>query len=268
MRLGGKIALVTGAGKGIGKGLARELAREGADVAITYTASAKGAGEIVAEMQELGRRAFAVRADLSKYADAVNAIRATAEHFGRIDILVNNSGITDPHPFLEITEETYDQTLDINLKGLFFCAQEAAKAMIRQGNGGRIINISSVHAFHSFPKHAHYAASKGGINSFTSEVSLELAPYGITVNAVAPGMIEVEKYPDLIANYDPAEWGPTIPLGRVGYPVDIAKMVVFFASDDADWITGQVIVVDGGMLCRSPHYAPSPLTTYPNYRRR
>lgn len=266
MRLAGKVALVTGGGKGIGKGLALALGAEGADVALTYHASAVGAREVVATLEQSGRRAQAIPANLAKVADARRAVQATVESLGGLDLLVYNAGVTEPRPFLEMTEEHYDATLDLNLKGAYFCAQEAARVMIARGVRGSIVLISSLHGFLSFPGHTHYAASKAGMDQFVRTAANELGPYGIRINAVAPGMIEVEKYPEVFTNYDRNEWGPTIPLGRVGEPLDIARVVNFLASDEADYITGITIRVDGGIMTRSPHYPPSPITTYPDRR--
>ena len=266
MRLDNKVVLVTGGGKGIGKGLAMDIGQAGADVALTYNASARGAQEVVEQLRKLGRRAIAIQANLGKVEDARHSVTATVEEFGRLDVLVYNAGITDPHPFLEMTEEEYDLTLDINLKGAFFCMQEAARVMIEKGICGSIVMISSGHAFLSFPKHAHYAASKAGMDQMVKTVANELAPYGIRINGVTPGMIEVEKYydDDVIEGYDPDKWGPTIPLGRPGYPRDISNATIFLASDVADYMTGSMMRVDGGLFTRSPHWGPK--CTYPNLR--
>jgi NAD(P)-dependent dehydrogenase (short-subunit alcohol dehydrogenase family) len=266
LRLSDTKALVTGGGRGIGKGLALALGRAGADVALTFNQSERGAREVVDELSRLGRRAVAIPADLSRVADAQHAVAATVEALGRIDLLVYNAGITDPHPFLEMDEAEYDATLDINLKGAFFCIQAAARAMIERG-GGRVVAIGSLHGSLSFPGHAHYAASKAGLEQLVRTVANELAPYGITANLVVPGMVEVEKTRDGPEPYDRAVWGTTIPLGRVGTPDDIAGAVMFLASPEASYVTAAVIRVDGGIMTRSPHYPPSGATTYPNLRR-
>jgi glucose 1-dehydrogenase len=268
MRLRDRAVLVTGGGKGIGRGLALALAEAGADVAVTYNRSRDGAERVVDEIRGLGRRALAIPADLSRVAEARRCVAAALEVLGRLDVLLANAGVTDPRPFLEMTEEEYDATLDLNLKGAFFCAQAAARAMIERGTAGRIVVISSLHAVLSFPGHTHYAASKAGLDQFVRTAANELGPYGITVNAVQPGMIEVEKYPDLFEDYDPAAWGRTIPLGRVGHPRDLAGAVLFLASSDADYVTGATIRVDGGIMTRSPHYPPAPTTVYPDVRPR
>lgn len=265
MDLAGKVVLITGGGRGIGRGLALEMARAGADIALTYNASSKGAKEVAAEIGQLGRRVVMISADLSQVADARRAVTETVAAFSRLDVLVCNAGITDSHPFVEITEDEYDMTLDLNLKGAFFCTQEAVRAMIANKITGRIVLISSVHGFLSVPGHSHYAASKAGMNQFVRTVSHEIGPYGITINAIAPGAIEIESYREK-AGYDRDLLGTTIPLGRVGYPRDVAGGVIFFASGAADYITGTVMYIDGGVMTRSPHCSPEETITYANLR--
>jgi NAD(P)-dependent dehydrogenase (short-subunit alcohol dehydrogenase family) len=266
MRLADKVALVAGGDRGIGRGIAIELGREGADVALTTFATADGANEVVAELQQLGRRAMAIPADLTRTANAGHAVAATVEAMGRLDLLVFNSGVHTPHPFLEMTQEIYDATLDLNLRGAFFCVQEAARAMIAQGISGSIVTISSTQSYLSMAGHSHYAASKAGMNQFVRTVANELGPYGINVNAIAPGHIKTPDRAKEIPNYNPERWAPTVPLGRIGTPQDVARAVVFLASSDADYITGTVTVIDGGIITRSPHYDPEGTLTYPNLR--
>ncbi len=249
-KLAGKVACVTGAGTGIGVGIALALAEAGADVAVSYHGSEEGARQTVEKIRGLGRRALLRRADITQSAEARGLVDATVAELGRIDIMVNNSGVTWPKPFLELDEETWDQTFAINLRGMFLCSQQAARHMVRQGGGGRIINLSSVHGFSSAPRHAHYEATKGGINMFTKALAIELAPYQITVNAIAPGAIEVERYFRTMPGYDRQEMGARIPLGRVGFPADVAPLAVFLASDEASYITGETILVDGGLIAR------------------
>lgn len=248
MRLEGKVAAVTGAGTGIGHGIAVAMAREGADIALHYHGNATGAETARREIEAQGRTCLVHQADLGRSDQARGFISAVLQRFGRIDVLVNNSGVTWPEPFLELKEETWDQTFAINLKAMFVCSQEAAREMVRRGEGGRIINLSSVHGFAAMPFHAHYEATKGGIDQFTKGVAIELAPHGITVNAIAPGAIEVERY--LRPDYDRAAMGRRIPLGRVGLPADIAGAAVFLASDEASYVTGAVLLVDGGLIAR------------------
>ena len=245
MRLAGKAALVTGAGRGIGRGIALELSREGARVAVNYLSSERMAHELVALIRESGQEAFAIQADVSKSSDVNHMVNETVERFGGLDILVNNSGITILKPFLEDTEEVWDKTIDTNLKGPFLCSLAAAKIMVQRG-GGKIVNISSVNGYTTIPGLTHYAASKGGLNMLTKAMALDLAPYKINVNCIGPGTIEVEKYFN-DPQYDRQRWGDGAPWGRVGFPADIGKAVVFLASDDADYITGQVLYVDGGI---------------------
>ncbi|HEY8446927.1 MAG TPA: glucose 1-dehydrogenase [Thermomicrobiales bacterium] len=245
--LAGKVAVVTGAGTGIGVGIGEWLARAGAAVAAGYYASGSGADALAARIRMGGGRAFSHPCDVRDQASVEAFFDRVIEQFGRVDFLINNSGITEPKPLLEMTQEDWDRTLNINLRGAFFCTQRAAKEMIRQGSGGRIINLSSVHGFSSMPDHAHYEASKGGINLFTKACAIELAPYNIQVNAIAPGAIEVERY-FRNPNYNRRSLEVTIPAGRVGSPDDIGPLAVFLCSEGASYITGQIIWVDGGLI--------------------
>ena len=247
--LAGKVAVVTGAGTGIGVGICRSLAEAGADVAVSYHANAAGGERTAASVRELGRRAVLRPCDVRDYDQVQRLFDATLEELGRVDILINNSGITEPHSLLEMTPEEWDKTLNINLRGMFFCTQRFAKEVIRQGSGGKIVNLSSVHGFAAVPNHAHYEASKGGINMFTKACAIELAPHGIQVNAIAPGAIEVERYFSF-PGYTRDDWGSRIPAGRVGFPNDIGPFAAFLCSPAADYITGQIIWVDGGMTSR------------------
>jgi NAD(P)-dependent dehydrogenase (short-subunit alcohol dehydrogenase family) len=251
MRLQDKIALVTGAGQGIGKGIALRLAQEGADVAVNYpyTGVREKAEDTAAQIRAYGRKALVVQADVSNSADVQQMINSTIENFGKLDILVNNAGVDVHVPFLEMTEEEWDYIIDVNLKGNFLCSQAAARAMLQTG-GGKIVIISSIHSMQTYQRITAYAAAKGGLNAMTRQLALELAPYHINVNCVAPGSINVEKYVDLIPDFDPHMFDHEIPLGSIGYPEDIAGAVVYFASDDARWVTGQVLVVDGGTSAR------------------
>jgi glucose 1-dehydrogenase len=247
--LAGKVAVITGAGTGIGVGIVEALAAAGAAVVISYNSSAEGAEELAARLREQGARVLVQGCDLREYAQVSALFAAAVATFGRVDILVNNSGITEPHSLLEMTPEEWDKTLNINLRGNFFCTQHAARQMIAQGSGGRIINLSSAHGFAAAPDHSHYEASKGGINLFTKACAIELAPHNIQVNAIAPGAIEVPRF-FTFDNYDREEWGERIPAGRVGLPGDIGPLAVFLASEGASYITGQIIWVDGGMTSR------------------
>ncbi|MGA2328324.1 MAG: SDR family NAD(P)-dependent oxidoreductase [Bryobacteraceae bacterium] len=247
--LKGKTALVTGASKGIGKGIALELARAGCDVAINYHSDAEGAGTVAAEIGALDRRAFPVRADVGVAAE-VDAMFAQVFHrFGRLDILVNNAGTQVFKPLVDLEEEEWDRVIATNLRGCFLCTQRAARHMRDQG-GGRIVNIGSGCNRAPFPVLVSYTASKGGIEMFTKVAAVELGPYHITVNCLAPGAIEIERtHREQGADFA-ATWSRLTPVGRIGYPEDVAHAVVFLAGDRAGFITGQTIWIDGGLFTK------------------
>jgi NAD(P)-dependent dehydrogenase (short-subunit alcohol dehydrogenase family) len=265
MRLQGKVAIVTGGSGGIGHGICLALGAARADVAVNYCTNAAAAEQVAASLREMGRRALAVYADVSDTAQALRLVQTTADALGPPGILINNAGIDLHAPFLDIDEATWGKVIDTNLKGAFFCSQEAARHMRRAG-WGRIINISSVHGLRTRPQFAHYAASKGGIDALTRALALELAEWGITVNGISPGYVDVERQRSL-PDYDLAVTARHIPVQRVGLPADVAHLAVYLASEDAGFVTGQVLCIDGGatvQLCPESlaHY-PKLSTTHP-----
>lgn len=248
--LSGKVALVTGGATGIGAGVVREFARAGAAVFFSYTHNSQGAEALAAQLRAAGQKVGAAGADLSKQEDVERLVTEAEKALGPIDYLINVAGITDPHPVFEITPEIWDKTLDINLRGMFFTSQRVARSMVaRKAQGCSIVTMSSVHGKVASHQHAHYEASKGGINMMTQSLAIEFAPHGIRVNCVAPGAIEVERYADM-ENYNPEQWSKSIPLERVGRPEDIAPTCLFLCSQGASYITGQVICIDGGLTAK------------------
>lgn len=248
-RLEGKIAAITGGDQGIGRAVVERLAREGADIAFCYRANKQGADEVVAEVRKIGRKVIAVQADVGKIADGQRFVAESVSQLGRIDILVNNAGIEKRADFWDVTEQDYDAVLNVNLKGMFFITQAFVKHRMQAKAGGKIINMSSVHEELPFPHFASYCASKGGLKMLTRNLSIELAPLGITINSVAPGAIETPINRNLLN--DPSKLKPlleNIPLKRLGTPDDVAGIAAFLASSDADYVTGTTSFVDGGLL--------------------
>jgi len=245
-----KVAIITGAAQGLGKAIALRYAHEGANIVIADLNEKKG-NEVKKEIEALGRKALVVKTDISVISEIKKMVQKTIEEFGRVDILVNNAGIIIRCPFLEVTEDIWDKTLDINTKGSFFCAQEVAKEMVKSGKGGRIINIASFlgKVGYLYSSHAPYEASKAGVITMTKQMAIELAPYKINVNAIAPGIMQTEMTAKSRRNSSHvAEVLKEIPLGRYGVPEDIAGVAVFLASEDANYMTGTTVVVDGGWL--------------------
>ncbi len=248
MRLEGKVALVTGSSQGIGQGIAIGLAQEGAHIIINYRSATDAPKETEDAVKALGRDFISCQADVTKLDEIQAMVDAGVQRFGQIDILVNNAGVEKHADFWEVTEHDYDMVMDVNLKGSFFTAQAVVKTMMAKKVAGRIINISSVHEDLPFPHFTAYCASKGGMKMMMRNLAIELAPYGITVNNIAPGAIETpintkllndpEKLKALLEN---------IPLARLGKPKDVSGVAVFLASADADYITGATIFVDGGL---------------------
>lgn len=243
--LEGKIALVTGASRGIGRAIARTLAGYGADVAVNYCGSREKAQEVADEITAIGRRAMIVQADISSQEECERMFKEVADQLGVPDILVNNAGITRDNLAMRMSEEEFDQVLDTNLKGTFFCMKLAAKQMLRK-RYGRIISLSSIVGLHGNAGQINYSAAKAGVVGMTKSLAKELASRGITVNAVAPGYVETDMTA-VLTDAQKAAMMTQIPLGRIGQPQDIAEAVAFLASDKAAYITGQVISVDGGM---------------------
>jgi 3-oxoacyl-[acyl-carrier protein] reductase len=249
-----KVALVTGAGTGIGKGIALAFGQQGADVVVHYNTSAPGAADVAAQIRGYGSHAMICQADLRDESAIQSMFQLVVDQFGRVDILVNNSGVTLACSFLDLSVEDWDLVHGINLRGMFLCSQEAVRDMIKR-RWGRIINISSIHAHSTLPGYVAYAASKGGVNQLTRAMAVDLAPLGITVNAIGPGGTEIEKFLTL-SDYDPGAMTPQIPAGRMGSPRDIASMVLCLASESASWVTGQVLYVDGGATVQHSVFPP------------
>lgn len=248
MKLSGKKALVTGGSQGIGQAIAYRLAEEGADVVIDYVGHAETAQQVVTEIKKLGRQAIALQANLDFVSEIQGLIQKSVEGLGGIDVLVNNAGVEKHAPFWEVTEKDYDFVLDTNLKGAFFVTQAFVRHRMDVKQPGKIINISSVHEELPFPHFTSYCASKGGMKMMMRNLSIELAPYGITINDIAPGAIETPINTQLLN--DPVKLKAllaNIPLGRLGQTSDVAGVAAFLASNDSDYITGATIVVDGGL---------------------
>lgn len=244
MKLAGKIVLVTGASKGIGRAIAVGAAAEGADVVVAYGGDERGAEATADEIRARGCQALVRSVDLAQVGEIVELVEAACERFGRIDVLVNNAAVAGWSPVLEVTEETWDSVIDTNLKGSFFCAVEAAKRM-RDAGGGAIVNISSNIAALGVGNLSCYAASKGGIHALTRQLAVELAPHRIRVNTLAPGPTLVERNLADEPNYDEV-WGEVVPLGRAAAPEEMVGPVLFLASDDSAYVTGQLLFADGG----------------------
>lgn len=250
MNLKDRVALVTGARRGIGQGIALALAQAGASVTVVDIDQAD-CQKVVDQIKGLGQDGLALKVDVSNQKEVEEAVQKTVEKFNKIDILVNNAGIAQFKPFLELTEDEWDRTMDINLKGMFFCSQAAAKEMAKN-KYGRIVNVASIASGQvgvGFLNIAHYCASKGGVTALTEALALELAPLGINVNAIGPGVIETPMTNDMLSDKKTKDGlMARIPKKRLGQPKDVASAAVFLASTEADYVTGVTLFVDGGWL--------------------
>lgn len=241
-----KTAFITGASRGIGRAIALRLAKDGFNIVVNYSKSEKSAEEVVNEVKKYGVDAMAVKCDVSQYEDVEKAIDEIVKKFGNIDVVVNNAGITKDNLILKMSESDWDEVIDVNLKGTFNVIKFASKYMIKKRKG-KIINITSVVGMIGNAGQANYAASKAGVIGLTKSAAKELASRGITVNAVAPGFIETDMT-NVLKEEIKENMLKSIPLKRAGKLEDVAELVAFLASDASDYITGQVINVDGGMV--------------------
>ncbi len=240
-----KTAIVTGASRGIGKACALRLAKAGMDVVVNYNSSEEEAVKVVNAIKEMGQEAVAIKANVSDRKEVGTLFREAYKQFGHIDVLVNNAGVVDDAYLLMLNMDSLDRSMDINVKGYFYCCQQAALKMFKQ-KSGKIVNVSSVSSKLALAGQSVYSATKGAVNSMTATLAKELAPYGIQVNAVAPGFIGTEMI-EAIPEEKKAEYLKNIPMGRLGTVEEVAEVVNMLCSDASSYITGQVIVMDGGL---------------------
>jgi glucose 1-dehydrogenase len=253
MNLQGKVAIVTGGNTGIGKAIVLAMAEQGANVAIDYIADENATDELEKQCVALGDRACGVDVDVSKVADLERLVGTAVQKFGRLDIMVNNAGVETRTSILDTTEQQYEKVLEINLKSAFFGTQLAAKQMIAQGGGGRIINVTSVHEDWPMPGNTPYCLSKGGVRMLTRTAGVELGPHGVTVVGVGPGAVATPINTSTMD--DPAKMkalDAAIPLGRMAQPQEIASVVAFLAGDGASYLTATTVFADGGIMHSSP----------------
>lgn len=249
MLLEGKIVLVTGASAGIGRAAAIGAARHGADVAINYNSHDEGARSCVAEIEAMGRRAFALKGDVAERETAIDFVTQAAAALGCVDVLVNNAGICPFHAFLDMPQDTFERTMKVNLHGAFYMVQAAANQMVKQGQGGAIVAVSSISALVGGEYQTHYTPTKAGVHSLMQSAAIALGKHGIRCNSVLPGTILTDINSDDLA--DPAKrayMAGRIPLGRLGAPEDLAGPIIFLASDLAAYVSGAALLVDGGMF--------------------
>jgi len=243
--LGGKAAIVTGAAAGIGRAIAEALSAAGAAVAI---ADLKGADEAAAALRASGRKAVGIAADVGKEEDCARLVSEAAQALGRVDILVNNAGIAMPRPFLELPLAEFERVMRVNVTGALLCAQHAARRMIAQGGGGRIVNIASISGQRAGIARTAYGTSKAALIQLTRQMALELAPHAITANAIAPGPVETDMVRTAHTPAQREAYGRLVPLGRYGTPEEIAAAALYLVSDAAAYVTGHVLDVDGGFM--------------------
>lgn len=249
MKLKGKVAIVTGSGRGIGREIALLLAKEGANVVVT-SRTQEEIEKVVKEIKALKVKALGVKIDVSNFKEVNQLVEKTIKELGRIDILINNAGIFESSPLFQMTEEQWNRMIGVDLKGVFNCARAVINQMIKQ-RYGKIVNISSIAGTSlGFSGSTHYSAAKAGIIGFTQALAMEVAQYGINVNSIAPGIIGTSMTITALGKKGLEDFAKQIPLGRTGKPEDIAKLLVFLVSDDASYITGQVITVDGGLTIK------------------
>lgn len=244
-----KVALVTGSDSGIGRAIAIQFASEGATVVINYAHAQAKAEEVRQTIEKNNGKAIVIQADVSQYQQAVGLVQQTVEQFSRLDVLVNNAGMEIHSAFLDVSEEQYDRVLGVDLKGPFFCAQAAAREMVKRKTPGRIINVSSVHEDLPMTQNVPYCCAKGGLRMLMRTICLELAPYNITVNNIGPGAVDTPIDADVKA--DPQKFQALlaeIPLHRMGQPEEIAKLALYLASDAAAYVTGSTFFIDGGLM--------------------
>src|ERR671911_1864513 len=252
VKLENKVAAVTGSSLGIGRAIALAFGREGASVAINYRSHPEEGQDAVEEVEKSEGKAISVRADVSEPDGMRNLIQQTVKEFGRLDVIVNNAGIEHKIPFLETPLEVWEKVISVNLTGVWLGCQEAARQMVSQGDGGRIINVSSVHEDLAMPTNSPYCAAKGGIRMLMRTIAVELAPHDITVNNIAPGAIETLMDAPLEQNANQMQQLLSeIPLRRMGKPEEVAALAVYLASEAAAYVTGSTFVIDGGMMRHS-----------------